>query len=87
MAAFTSSGENFIVIAKYRWTLVTTAPLSITITAVAASNEIPQGPRSNNEKDSIGGWRPKGFIHIALDQGFRLGFQDGLEPVARVSTF
>jgi hypothetical protein len=49
--------------------------------------EIPEGPRSNNEKDSIGGWRPKGFINIALDQGFRLGFQDRLEPVARVSPF
>src|SRR2546429_4274143 len=28
--------------------------------------EIPDGPRANSEKDSIGGWRPKGFVSLAL---------------------
>lgn len=37
--------------------------------------EMPGAPRSNREDDSIGGWRPKGFVSNALDKGFRLAFQ------------
>jgi hypothetical protein len=44
--------------------------------------EIPDGPRSNNEKDSIGGWRPKGFVSIALDKGYRLGFESSSDHIS-----
>jgi hypothetical protein len=44
--------------------------------------EIPDGPRVNSEKDSIGGWRPKGFISLALDKGYRLGFESSSDHVS-----
>ena len=37
--------------------------------------EMAGAPRSNNADDSIGGWRPLGFISLALKKGYRLGFQ------------
>ncbi len=37
--------------------------------------EMPGAPRSNSEKDSIGGWRPKGFVSLALEMGYKLAFQ------------
>ena len=37
--------------------------------------EIPDGPRTNTAEDSIGGWRPLGFVSNALAKGYRLGFQ------------
>ena len=37
--------------------------------------EMPGAPRSNTEDDSIGGWRPKGFVTLALEMGYKLGFQ------------
>src|SRR5207247_2655406 len=37
--------------------------------------EMPGAPRSNNEKDSIGGWRPKGFVSLALEMGYKLAFE------------
>jgi hypothetical protein len=36
--------------------------------------EMPDAPRSNNAKDSIGGWRPKGFVSLALEMGYKLAF-------------
>ncbi|HEY2930921.1 MAG TPA: hypothetical protein VGK99_04180 [Acidobacteriota bacterium] len=45
--------------------------------------EMPDAPRSNNEKDSIGGWRPKGFVSLALlDRGYRLGFQASSDHIS-----
>jgi len=44
--------------------------------------EIADAPRSNNEKDSIGGWRPKGFVNIALDKGYKLGFQSSSDHIS-----
>lgn len=44
--------------------------------------EIPDGPRSNNAKDSIGGWRPLGFVSLALQKGYRLGFQASSDHVS-----
>jgi hypothetical protein len=32
-------------------------------------------PRANSAADSIGGWRPLGFINLALEKGYKLGFQ------------
>jgi hypothetical protein len=44
--------------------------------------EMPDAPRSNSEKDSIGGWRPKGFINLALEMGYRLGFEASSDHVS-----
>lgn len=44
--------------------------------------EIPDGPRSNSEKDSIGGWKPKGFVNLALQKGFQLGFQASSDHIS-----
>ncbi|MBK7601970.1 MAG: hypothetical protein IPJ07_26985 [Acidobacteria bacterium] len=37
--------------------------------------EMPDAPRSNSAQDSIGGWRPKGFVSLALEKGYKLGFE------------
>jgi hypothetical protein len=37
--------------------------------------EMPGAPRTNTAEYSIGGWRPLGFISLALKKGYRLGFQ------------
>ncbi len=44
--------------------------------------EIADAPRSPNDKDSIGGWRPKGFVNIALEKGYKLGFQSSSDHVS-----
>ena len=44
--------------------------------------EMPDAPRSNNEKDSIGGWRPKGFVSLALDMGYKMSFQASSDHVS-----
>ena len=44
--------------------------------------EMPDAPRSNSEKDSIGGWRPKGFIDLALDKGYKLSFEASSDHVS-----
>jgi hypothetical protein len=37
--------------------------------------EMPGAPRSNSEKNSLGGWHPLGFVSLALKKGYRLGFE------------
>ncbi len=37
--------------------------------------EMPGAPRSNTEENSLGGWRPLGFVSRALKMGVRFGFQ------------
>lgn len=37
--------------------------------------ERPGAPRAPIEADAIGGWRPKGFINLALLKGYRFSFQ------------
>jgi hypothetical protein len=37
--------------------------------------EMPDAPRTSTEGDSIGGWRPQGFVNAALERGYRLGFE------------
>jgi hypothetical protein len=44
--------------------------------------EMPDSPRAGNEKDSIGGWRPKGFVNLALDKGYKLGFQASSDHIS-----
>lgn len=44
--------------------------------------EIPGGPRTNSEDDSIGGWRPKGFVNLALEMGYKLAFQASSDHIS-----
>ncbi|MGI8744340.1 MAG: hypothetical protein ACR2NN_17555 [Bryobacteraceae bacterium] len=44
--------------------------------------EMPDAPRSMAEKDAIGGYRPKGFVNLALAKGYRLGFQASSDHVS-----
>jgi len=44
--------------------------------------EIPGGPRTNSEEDSIGGWRPKGFVSLALEMGYKMAFQASSDHIS-----
>jgi hypothetical protein len=44
--------------------------------------EMPGAPRSNTADDSIGGWRPKGFVNLALEMGYKLGFQASSDHIS-----
>ncbi len=44
--------------------------------------EMPGAPRTNSEGDSIGGWRPKGFVSLALQKGYKLGFQASSDHIS-----
>jgi hypothetical protein len=46
------------------------------------SYEMPGAPRSNSETDSIGGWRPLGFVSLALQKGYRLAFQASSDHIS-----
>ena len=51
------------------------------------SYEMPGGPRSNSEKDSIGGWRPKGFINLAFAKGYQMAFQASSDHISTHTSF
>lgn len=44
--------------------------------------EMPGAPRSNTAEDSIGGWRPKGFVNLALERGYKLAFEASSDHVS-----
>src|SRR6202011_3432749 len=44
--------------------------------------EMPGAPRTNTAEDSIGGWRPKGFVNLALEKGYKLSFQASSDHVS-----
>jgi hypothetical protein len=44
--------------------------------------ERPDGPRANSETDSIGGWRPLGFINLALEMGYKMAFQASSDHIS-----
>jgi hypothetical protein len=44
--------------------------------------EMPGAPRANSAGDSIGGWRPLGFVSLALQKGYRLGFQSSSDHIS-----
>jgi len=46
------------------------------------SYEMPGAPRSNSENDSIGGWRPLGFVSLALQKGYKLAFEASSDHVS-----
>jgi hypothetical protein len=37
--------------------------------------ERPGAPRCPTEDDAIGGWRPKGFVNLALQKGYKFSFE------------
>lgn len=38
--------------------------------------------QSTPEKESIGGWQPKGFVNLALKKGYRLAFQSSSDHIS-----
>ena len=44
--------------------------------------EMPDAPRTNQANDSIGGWRPKGFVNLALEKGFKMSFQASSDHIS-----
>ncbi len=44
--------------------------------------EMPDAPRSNSANDSIGGWREKGFVSLALQKGYKLAFQASSDHIS-----
>jgi hypothetical protein len=44
--------------------------------------EMPDAPRANKAEDSIGGWRPRGFVNLALDMGYKLAFQASSDHIS-----
>jgi hypothetical protein len=43
--------------------------------------------QSTPEKESLGGWRPKGFVNLALQKGYRLGFECSSDHVSTHLSF
>ena len=46
------------------------------------SYERPDAPRSMSAPYALGGWRPFGFVSLALKKGYRLGFQSSSDHVS-----
>jgi len=44
--------------------------------------EMPGAPRSNTAENSLGGWRPLGFVSRALMMGYRLGFEASSDHIS-----
>jgi hypothetical protein len=49
--------------------------------------EKPAAPRSSSEKDSIGGYRPKGYVDLALEMGYKMAFQASSDHVSTHMSF
>jgi hypothetical protein len=44
--------------------------------------EMPDAPRTNKADDSIGGWKPKGFVNLALEKGYKMSFQASSDHIS-----
>lgn len=44
--------------------------------------EMPDAPRANSAGDSIGGWREKGFVSLALQRGYKLAFEASSDHIS-----
>ena len=44
--------------------------------------EMPEAPRAPTENYAIGGWRPLGFVSLALKKGYRLGFEASSDHIS-----
>jgi hypothetical protein len=49
--------------------------------------EKPGAPRSSAEGDSIGGYRPKGYVDLALEMGYKMAFQASSDHVSTHMSF
>jgi hypothetical protein len=49
--------------------------------------EMPGAPRSNSEKDSIGGWEPKGFVSLAFEKGYQFSFESSSDHISTHLSF
>jgi hypothetical protein len=49
--------------------------------------EKPAAPRSSSEGDSIGGYRPKGYVDLALEMGYKMAFQASSDHVSTHMSF
>ena len=49
--------------------------------------EKPGAPRSSTEKDSIGGYRPKGYVDLALEMGYKMAFEASSDHVSTHMSF
>jgi hypothetical protein len=49
--------------------------------------EKPGSPRTSTETDSIGGYRPKGYVDRALEMGYRMAFQASSDHVSTHMSF
>ena len=49
--------------------------------------EKPTAPRSSSAKDSIGGYRPKGYVDLALEMGYKMAFQASSDHVSTHMSF
>jgi hypothetical protein len=49
--------------------------------------EMPGSPRTSTEKDSIGGYRPKGYVDRALEMGYRMAFEASSDHVSTHMSF
>ncbi len=49
--------------------------------------EKPGAPRSSTEKDSIGGYRPKGYVDLALEMGYKMAFESSSDHVSTHMSF
>lgn len=44
--------------------------------------EMPGAPRAMTEKDAIGGYRPKGYVNLALEKGYRMAFEASSDHIS-----
>ena len=44
--------------------------------------EMPDAPRSNSARDSIGGFTPKGWVSLALEKGYKLSFEASSDHIS-----
>ena len=44
--------------------------------------EMPGAPRTNSEKDSIGGWQSKGWVSLAFEKGYQLSFEASSDHIS-----
>jgi hypothetical protein len=49
--------------------------------------EQPDAPRAPTAEYTIGGWRPLGFVSLALKKGYRLGFQSSSDHISTHISF
>ena len=49
--------------------------------------EKPGAPRSSSAQDAIGGFRPRGFVDLALEMGYKLAFEASSDHVSTHMSF